>query len=532
MNFGQNRLDKWKKFERFLLLGNETNKVSLDEHSLNVESCQSAVACAKEDVDRAVTLIKDISVSGRNFKQDPPLLALAAISSLDSKSAKAVYSVLPQCLRYGTQVFMFMKYVNDIRGFGTGMRKSLSSFVDKDINSVATQMVKYQNREGWGWRDYLRVVRPEGATPAHSALFRYIVTEGKDFAERDVKGKGTIKDRKYASVDKALIPDSFMAAQECLRTTDSSRAVELIGRYKLTHEMVNNDLKKNPDIWAALLEHMKPEAMLRNLGRMTAIGLVKPLSQASKKIVGVFSDPEQVKKARLHPFKTLIGLKTYEQGHGDKGSLSWSPVPAVLSAMETAFYSGFASVEPTNKNFYFGVDISGSMSTSIVAGHRKGKGGRLEPNVLPISCREGTGVLTMMMARTERNYYAMGFTSGRGALTEIKITPKMDLKTVCNIMSKLPMGGTDCALPMIDAKNRKLEVDSFVVLTDNETWAGSIKPAQALNDYRQATGRPAKLIVVAMAGTDFTIADPEDPESLDIVGMDSSVVELISNFSR
>ena len=34
------------------------------------------------------------------------------------------------------------------------------------------------------------------------------------------------------------------------------------------------------------------------------------------------------------------------------------------------------------------------------------------------------------------------------------------------------MGGTDCAQPMLYAKRKQLDVDVFIVYTDNETWAG------------------------------------------------------------
>ena len=41
---------------------------------------------------------------------------------------------------------------------------------------------------------------------------------------------------------------------------------------------------------------------------------------------------------------------------------------------------------------------------------------------------------------------------------------------------QVPMGGTDCAQPMLYAKNKKLDVDVFIVYTDNETWAGEQYP--------------------------------------------------------
>jgi 60 kDa SS-A/Ro ribonucleoprotein len=58
---------------------------------------------------------------------------------------------------------------------------------------------------------------------------------------------------------------------------------------------------------------------------------------------------------------------------------------------------------------------------------------------------------------------------------------------------------------MIWARKNKIDVDTFVVYTDNETWAGDVHPVQALRDYRNARGIPAKLVVVGMTSTGFSI---------------------------
>ena len=92
------------------------------------------------------------------------------------------------------------------------------------------------------------------------------------------------------------------------------------------------------------------------------------------------------------------------------------------------------------------------------------------------------------------------------------------------------MGGTDCAQPMIYAKERKLEVDTFIVYTDNETWAGKIHPSKALQNYRESSGIDAKLIVCGMCANDFTIADPNDAGMLDMAGFDSAAPEVIRSF--
>ena len=84
----------------------------------------------------------------------------------------------------------------------------------------------------------------------------------------------------------------------------------------------------------------------------------------------------------------------------------------------------------------------------------------------------------------------------------------------------------------IELAANKVKVDTFVVLTDSETWAGNIQPVQALAKYRQATGINAKLIVVGMTSTGFTIADPTDPGMLDVVGFDGATPALMAKFAK
>jgi len=59
-----------------------------------------------------------------------------------------------------------------------------------------------------------------------------------------------------------------------------------------------------------------------------------------------------------------------------------------------------------------------------------------------------------------------------------------------------------------------------------------VHPHQALAEYREKTGIPARMSVVGMTATDFTIADPEDPGSMDVAGFDSAVPALLVDFAR
>lgn len=77
-----------------------------------------------------------------------------------------------------------------------------------------------------------------------------------------------------------------------------------------------------------------------------------------------------------------------------------------------------------------------------------------------------------------------------------------------------------------------IDVDTFVIYTDSETWYGDIHPAQALTNYREKTGIDAKLIVVGMVANEFSIADPNDAGMLDIVGFDTAAPAIMTEFSK
>jgi 60 kDa SS-A/Ro ribonucleoprotein len=254
--------------------------------------------------------------------------------------------------------------------------------------------------------------------------------------------------------------------------------------------------------------------MIRNLGVMSTSGLLAPHSEASKAIAARLGDRDALRAARIHPIAVLAALKTYGQGHGVRGKNKWDPVSQVLDALDAAFYVTFENAPTTNRRIMLALDVSGSMTAPVF-----GMGF--------LSCREAVAAMALVTAATEPDHRFVAYST---KLTPLHISPRQRLDDVIKITSNMPFSGTDCALPMIEAANKRWPVDLFVVLTDNETWAGAIHPAEALRHYRQRMGIAAKLIVVAMTASEFTIADPDDAGMLDVVGFDTNTPQLIAEF--
>jgi 60 kDa SS-A/Ro ribonucleoprotein len=157
---------------------------------------------------------------------------------------------------------------------------------------------------------------------------------------------------------------------------------------------------------------------------------------------------------------------------------------------------------------------------------------------IPLTAREASAALALVQLATEPGSSAVGFAAGADgawdppAIKPLPISPRRRLDDALRVVDEMPMGGTDCAQPMLYALANGLEIDTFVVYTDNETWHGEVHPHQALREYRERTGIPARLVVVGMTATEFSIADPSDAGMLDVAGFDAGVPSLISQFAR
>jgi 60 kDa SS-A/Ro ribonucleoprotein len=508
-------IDDWTRLERFLILGSEGGSYYASERKLTVENAQVVVRCLETDANRAIATIVAVSDSGRAPKNEPAVLALAIAAGMGH--TKAVAEVLPKVCRTGTHLFAFAEAVEKVRGWGRGLRKAVAGWYErKTPEALAFQVAKYQQRNGWSHRDLLRLAHPASPDPARQAVYRWAVGGREALGERSVtRGRG---DKAVSTTypDVASHLPRILAAMDEARTADRDAIVRLIREDRLPRECIPTEHLNDPEVWEALLAEMPLMATVRNLAKMTAIGLIKPGSSATRTVCDRLGDTNYLRKSRLHPLSILLASATYNRGKGVKGSLSWTPVAPIVDALDAAFYAAFANVEPTGKNTMIGLDVSGSMSMGHVAG-------------TPLSPREAAAALTLVTARTERDYQVLAFCD---TLVPLSVSKTMRLPDLVERTSNLSFGGTDCALPILHAIEKNLDIDTFVILTDNETWFGTIHPSQALQRYRERSGRAATLIVVGMVANEFTIADPNDAGMLDVVGFDANAPAVMADFAR
>ena len=513
------KVDDWTRLERFLTLGTEGGTYYVCERKLTRDNAAAVRRCIESDGGRAVNRTREISESGRAAKNDPALFALAMAAAFgDADTKRAVAAALPCVARTGTHLLHFVSFMNDMRGWGRWAKRAVGRwYLERDRANLCLQLLKYRQRDGWTHRDVLRLSHPNSNDRHRDALLRWV-------AHPDEPEPRPLSLLSGAETRMVAV---FEQLQKCSDPRDA--AVLLREEPWLTREMVPTDLLAAREVWEALLPHLPMTALLRNLPALTRHGLLGPLSNEVKQVAERLTDKAALRKARIHPLAVLIAHMTYKEGRSARGAATWEPVPEIVDALDDAFTLAFEGVDEIDARIYAGVDISGSMGFPAVRGL---------PALTPCV---GAAAMALVFARKARQCVVRGFADGRGradlalrtaVMRPLEITGRASLNEAVEATRGIPFGGTDCALPMLDALKNRIPVDAFVILTDNETWAGKVHPMDALNRYRSEMNIPARMVVVAMTASEVSIADPEDAGSLDVAGFDASVPRLVEDFVR
>lgn len=510
------------RLERFLMLGTDGGTYYVNEKKLTEQNVDFLVNLIKTDPDLVLNTTVEVSHSGRAYRNSAALFVLALMfkhASVQYKAFGTLHIPFSQIARTSTHLFEMAGYFELLGGWSRSKRGAVANwYTSKTADELAYQVVKYRQRDGWTHRDMFRLAHPVGVDQNVS---RFILGKyGPEHYSID------FFEGKPVRADFPEIIAGFKSVQDAAHVTE---VVEDLSRFpNLPWEAIPTQFHKSPDVWRKLFENgqLKGQALLRQITRLARLGMFQDMVFA-RDYANRLVDGEMIAKTRLHPIQYLLALIGYTEGQIPRDSSSsgfgyyqlprqrdWTPSPIIKDALNEGFYKAFQHVEPANKRTMIGLDVSGSMSSMAMG--------------IDLTCAQVGAAMAMTVARTEPYYDIRGFSD---TFKDLGISATMSLQEVLAKTERMTFSRTDCSLPMEHAIKNKLEIDTFVVITDNETYAGRRHPHVALQDYRQKSGIDAKLVVMGMTGTPFSIADPKDRGMLDVVGADTSVPRLIADFS-
>lgn len=492
-----------QRFTRFLILGIDSGTYYVKEQKHAKDNAEFVIKALAENPS-FVDIIVDVSTHGRAPRQNATLFALAAASASDNiETRRKAFAAVPAVCRTASHLMQYIHYVKTFRGTGRGIRAAIGNWYNaQDAERLAMQLVKYRNRNGLRHSNLLNIAHAN-ITEDRLNMVKWAYNPQRIWGEASQLANPEI-----------LLPRMIVGFEMAKNHTRPAQLAGIVKAAKLPWEALPSAALNIPDVWEEMLPFIGMEALVRNLGRLSKISMTEPDSEGQREVTGILTDAARLRASRLHPVKILDAYFVYNQGHGVKGKMTWTPNPAILEALETAFYNSFDNVEPTGARVGLFLDVSGSMGWSSAGSS-------------VMTCAMAAAAMSMVFARKEQNVVIKGFAH---ELRDLNITAESTIEQAVRAAQLNTFGGTDCAQPMIWAKETKTELDTFICITDNETWFGKTHPHEALRDYRNASGIDAGEIVIGMTSTNFTVSDPSDPRTLDVVGFSTDVPSLVSSF--
>lgn len=506
-----------QRVRRSLVLGSESPTYYQSEAKLTKDNIDTLRVAVKDDPEMVLeSILWATDVAPRNT---PAILATALLAKEGGEARQMASKAFPKVIRTGTHLYQFMAFYDALGGgWGRKMRTTVAGYFKRHPDQLATHAIKYRQREGWTYRDVLRQVHPQPISDAHRALFQWMANHPAEMAH---------------------MPQTVKNYTDLL----AGQLTPLEGAKRgLPWEAFSDEHRKDPELWKALLPTMPVMATVRNLSTMARLGVLHD-ADVGAVLVAKLNDPDNIARSRIHPVQLADALLVHRSGgtagraweNRKKGEVAktYTPHQGVLALLEAAIGHAFTAAPVTGKRLYVALDVSGSMDGGTVGGSAL------------LTPRDGSALMALQHRKEEHVHFA-AFSDGdhdyrytwndriksNKALHDLDPRKMGDFAQTVNYLRSFPYMGTDCALPMLDAMRKGIAVDAFIIYTDNETWAGGVHPVKALEQYRNQSGIDAKLVVVGMTATKFTIADPNDPGMLDVVGLSSDAISVIHQFIK
>lgn len=490
------------RLERFLVLGVDGGTFYVSEKDLTSQNVSWLQTLILRSPQLVLDVVLDVSTSGRAYRNSAAIFTLALmLNHAPVAFRQEVANVAYKVTRTATMVYELASYIENLGGWGRAKRRAVAQwFTSKKPDELAYQAAKYRHRNGWTLRDLMRLSHPVGVD---QRVGNFILKGETEWADIDILSG-------YHYMSKATSLDGPEGVIALLNTYPS-----------LPWETIPTQFLKDPEVWKTLFYNgqLKGQALVRNIVRLSRNGAFASTT-FKRDYAKALVDPEMIKKTRLHPMQYLLAGITYEKGQKNRdvdssyGSSAlrtkdWASSPVISEALDHGFYESFKNVVPSGTAIRIGVDVSGSMGWALSNGS-------------DVTAAEGAAAMAVILARSEPYVEIFGFSS---TLRDLKIKDTDTLSTVMTKTSNMNYGSTNPSLLLQGVTG----IDNFIVITDNEVNQGR-HIHRDLQAYRQSSGKVGRMVVVGMTATQFTIADPSDPGMMDVVGFDSAVPKVVTDF--
>lgn len=447
--------------------------------------------------DKSPEFLAQAIVYARNegFLQFVNLVALAILSTAKNKSP--FLTAFPKVVQTPDNLMEFVAICRSGK-----IRKGLGGVAlqaTKDwLNSLSEyHAVKYSgDSAGISLRDVLRMAHPKPADLAMKERYAWLV-----------KGWNEIGDE--PSPTNARI----WHLERIKRSEDPEVVLTSINEGGLPWEVVVPSVKKmTTATWEALMRQMPYVALMRHLNTLSRAGVFAKAENVEY-VASRLSDSTAVAKAKVLPFRFFEAYKAYAADPAHE--------PKIAEALETALESSFVNMPYIPGTIAIGSDVSGSMNGLV-----SDKGNT--------RCIDICGVFTAsLLKKAGDRVIVLPFKND--VVKGVRMMKEDSFFSITERLASICRGGTAVGAPVQFLLDRKIPVDIFIGITDNEDWrygSGSRAVRGSFLDlwrqYRSEVTSEARAFLLTIASYRDAVAPQNEPGINFIYGWSPDVVRYIS----
>lgn len=359
--------------------------------------------------------------------------------------------------------------------------------------------IKYgsKNSEGITLKDIVKMAHPSPRTKSDLQDLEH--ERLRNGAQRELFGWLVNGWKEIGDVPSPTNPQIW-AFEKLKRAASQKEIISLIKEYRLPKEAVIPALHKTSTaIWMAIIKDMPYMATLKELNTMNRHGAFED-PEIVDLVAKRLSDPRNVERSKQFPF-AFTNAMDYFEGHQQK----------IREALVDALEASFVNMPEIPGRTCVANDISNSMSMTV-------------SNKAKARACDVAGIFAAAVFKKCEDSVIVPFDDS--AHPEYGRVSKRDsVMSIAKQISRLD-GGTNLGAPVEYMMRTNQKVDTFVVMTDNEDWAGK-GFLSYFEQYKRQINPKAKAFCVRLASYQDYVAPRGYPDVHFIQGWSPRILSYI-----
>lgn len=289
-------------------------------------------------------------------------------------------------------------------------------------------------------------------------------------------------------------------------------------------------LQLSPDDWKVVATRATWVQTFKSLNTFSRQGVF-----TDPKMVELVADklknPELIEKAKVFPYQILSAYKAVTDRSNtframkSKDDDAEDMPPAIVAALELALELATKNVPSfEGLNVVICPDVSGSMSSAPVTGHRKG-------STTKVMSIDVAGLISSCLLRNNPLARVIPF---EGRVVNVRLDAANKVMQNTKTLSSIGGGSTDCAQPLALLNELRAQVDVVIFISDYESWTGyqgitGATQMQGQWDLLKIRNPNAKLICLDLAPHN-TSQVVNRADTFGIGGFSDQVFTMINDF--